>query len=321
MNKVSVIVPAYNAARFIGPTIESVQSQSWKNWELIIINDGSTDSTRDAIQPYLSDKRIIYIEQPNAGCSAAKNTGLKYATGEWIQYLDADDLLSSNKLEAQVKVLEGNPWHIAVCKTELFAREIGDNGAEIDTDFLYNTNDTFEFILNLYGINGKDGMIQPNAFLISKRLAVAAGRWDLSISPAPDEDGEYFCRMMLKANRIHFTEGINYYRKDVSDKASLSKQISELHAKGGLRSLELKAQHLLDIENSFRVKKLVAKHYASFMYQYINKYPQLAREAEKKIKELQIKRIPAVGGRNFRLMARLLGFRNAHFLKQIVLGQ
>lgn len=317
---ISVIIPVYNAERYVDETIKSVLEQTYQDFEIILVNDGSTDSTKSVLQKYLHNPQIKLINQSNAGCSAAKNTGLKHAKGDWIQYLDADDLLSPDKLEAQIKILEGNPWHIAVCKTEVFTKTPGDRKEEIDTDFLYNTNEPFEFLLHLYGVNGRDGMIQPNAFLISRRLAEAAGNWDTSISPAPDEDGEYFCRMILKSNRIHFTDGINYYRKDLNDKSSLSKQVSEQHARGGLRSLELKAQHLLNVEDSLRVRKLIARHYASFIYQYIQKYPALAREAEKKIKDLKIKRIPAVGGRNFRLLARLFGFKNAHLLKQLVLG-
>ena len=197
---VSVVIPVYNAEKYISDTLKSVLNQSYKEIEIIVVNDGSTDQTESIVKQNFNDPRIKLINQSNAGCSAAKNTGLKHATGEWIQYLDADDLLSPDKLEAQIRVLEGNPWHIAVCKTELFAKEIGDNGSEIDTDFLYSTNDSFEFILNLYGINGKDGMIQPNAFLISKRLAVAAGRWDLSISPAPDEECNPIAESRLTAS-------------------------------------------------------------------------------------------------------------------------
>ncbi len=310
--KVSVIIPAYNAERLIGETLKSVLSQTWSNLEVIVVNDGSTDRTAEIVTKFLSDNRVILITQPNKGCSAAKNKGLSVVTGTYIQYLDADDQLSSDKIEEQVEAIANNPFHIAVCRTRVFTDTPGDRGeAEIDSDILTSTDLTFEFVLNLYGLNGRQGMIQPNAFLISKKLSDAIGKWDTTISPAPDEDGEYFCRAMLKASRIVFTEkGINYYRKQ-NQSASLSNQVSSKHAKGGLLSIQLKASHLLNVENSKRVKFLTAKHFAEFIYMYASDFPELCKEAESNIYKLGLQRIPAVGGRYFKTIANIIGFGNA----------
>lgn len=96
MNKVikfSIIMAAYNAEKFIKEAINSVLYQTYQNWELIIVDDGSTDKTADIIDLYSrKDKRIITIHQKNSGtAAAARNTALKYVTGEYIQMLDADD--------------------------------------------------------------------------------------------------------------------------------------------------------------------------------------------------------------------------------------
>src|SRR5689334_19611863 len=99
---VSVIVPAYNAEQFITKTVDNVFQQTWKSIELIIVNDGSSDRTSEVLEPYLKDGRLVYIEQQNQGSSTAKNMGLQRATGDFIQYLDADDLLSANKIELHV---------------------------------------------------------------------------------------------------------------------------------------------------------------------------------------------------------------------------
>jgi len=317
--KVSIIIPAYNASGVIAEAIQSIQSQTWQNWELIIINDGSTDHTEDVVSQYLADPRIVYSKQENMGCSAAKNTGLALASGQFIQYLDADDLLSADKIAEQVGVLSANPWAVAVCRTKTFVNTINQPDLpEIDTNFLYDSGDPVEFILNLYGLNGNDGMIQPNAFLISSELAKEAGIWDTALSPSPDEDGEYFCRVMLKSRAIYFTpNGVNYYRKNPSS-ASLSKQTSYQHAKGALRSLEMKAQHLWLAENSGRVARGIAKQYAGFIYLYHKLFPDLISEAEVKIRQLGLIRIPLAGGKNFQRMAKLIGFKNALMLKKLV---
>ena len=104
---VSIITPAYNASKYIKETIESVLNQTYDNWELIVINDGSTDDTEKIVNSF-KDSRIKLINQENMGVSAARNRGLSEAQGEFITFLDADDILPPNSLEARVKYLQEN---------------------------------------------------------------------------------------------------------------------------------------------------------------------------------------------------------------------
>jgi len=104
---VSVIMPAFNTAQYIGEAVDSVIAQSWSNWELIIIDDGSTDGTRDILQTY-HDRRISIVEQENRGVSAARNLGLKQARGEFVTFLDSDDALPPKSLEARAMLLVNN---------------------------------------------------------------------------------------------------------------------------------------------------------------------------------------------------------------------
>ena len=105
---VSVIIPAYNAENFLEETISSVKRQSCSNWELIVVNDGSTDKTSE-IASNETDARISLIEQKNAGVSAARNAGLKMAKVEYLVFLDADDLLSPAFLNARIDYLHQHP--------------------------------------------------------------------------------------------------------------------------------------------------------------------------------------------------------------------
>lgn len=105
MPKVSVIVPAYNQAHFLGTAIESVLSQTMPDFELIIVNDGSTDPTEQVALAY-DDQRIRYIHQLNRGLSGARNTGMRHATGEYITYLDSDDAFLPEKLAVLSKAME-----------------------------------------------------------------------------------------------------------------------------------------------------------------------------------------------------------------------
>lgn len=100
---VTVIIPAYNAAAYIAETIASVKGQTYPHWECIVVNDGSTDDTRKIVSEQINgDLRFSCIDQKNAGLSAARNTGLEKARGEFIQFLDADDILLPSKLEVQL---------------------------------------------------------------------------------------------------------------------------------------------------------------------------------------------------------------------------
>lgn len=103
---VSIITPAYNAERFVGETMESILHQTYPHWELLIIDDGSRDSTPEILKRYAAkDSRIIPIRQENAGSAAARNTGIRQAKGRYIVLLDADDLWEPDFLEKQLKFM------------------------------------------------------------------------------------------------------------------------------------------------------------------------------------------------------------------------
>ena len=110
MKKVSILVAAFNAEKFINETIESVLSQSYTNWELIIVDDGSTDKTANSVTEFsILDERIRLIQQKNAGAQIARNNAFSASTGEYVVILDADDCLLPEKISKQVSLLDANP--------------------------------------------------------------------------------------------------------------------------------------------------------------------------------------------------------------------
>jgi len=106
---VSVIIPAYNSERFIGPAIESVLAQTYSKIEIVVVNDGSTDTTRRVVMQFQSSGKLKYIEQANKGVSSARNAGIRNSGGELIAFLDHDDLWLPPKIESQVKFILANP--------------------------------------------------------------------------------------------------------------------------------------------------------------------------------------------------------------------
>src|SRR5205809_2964960 len=107
---VSVIMPAYNAEKYIAEAIESVIRQEYTNWELIVVDDGSTDNTAAIIKDYAAkDNRVRYIQQPHQHQARARNNGLSHSSGELIAFLDADDLWMPGKLVVQAELMHNNP--------------------------------------------------------------------------------------------------------------------------------------------------------------------------------------------------------------------
>lgn len=107
MIKISVVIPAYNAELHLRPTLESVFAQTVQPFEIIIVNDGSTDRTEEIALSYVP--RIRYIKQENQGLAGARNTGIQAAVGDWIALLDSDDLMTPEKLNRQIEVIQTNP--------------------------------------------------------------------------------------------------------------------------------------------------------------------------------------------------------------------
>ncbi len=123
--EISIVMPAYNAAKFIAESIESVINQEFSSWELIVVNDGSKDNTSEIVSGFLSDKRIRLIEQPNGGVSVARNTGINAAIGNYIAFLDSDDTFLPDNLVTKFKAISADPTvdyvysDLIVCDSEM----------------------------------------------------------------------------------------------------------------------------------------------------------------------------------------------------------
>lgn len=125
---VTVVITCYNYASYIEGCINSILDQRYKDFEIVVVNDGSTDNTDEVISGFLSNPRIKYIKQSNAGQANAKNTGIKHSEGKYIAFLDADDLWDETKLEKQIPLFENPRVGVVFSK----ARYIDENGNELE---------------------------------------------------------------------------------------------------------------------------------------------------------------------------------------------
>ncbi len=164
---ISIVIPCYNYAHFLNFTLKSVLSSSYNNWECIIVDDGSTDNTAIVTKEFINiDNRFHYIYQKNAGLSAARNTGITYSNGKYIQFLDADDLIAVKKLELQVDYLIKHPEVDVIYGDALFFNSSNQNDI---VNKSYNKNNKY----NNLKISGKGQKIIRN-FCINNFIVVSS---------------------------------------------------------------------------------------------------------------------------------------------------
>jgi glycosyltransferase involved in cell wall biosynthesis len=188
MTRISIIMPTYNREQFIGEAIQSVLDQSFQDYELIIGDDGSTDNTKRIVESFNSP-RIKYLKLEHFGRSHARNEALKYATGDYISFLDSDDVFLLNKLEFQANCLDNEP-DIALVYSSVY--EIDDNGngnqmlypAVCNGDVYYST--VFFFPYPMF----------PSVWLIRTQVVKEAGLFDENLDRY--EDIDFFRRISKK---------------------------------------------------------------------------------------------------------------------------
>ncbi|WP_414828110.1 glycosyltransferase family 2 protein [Alteromonas sp. H39] len=205
MPTVSVIIPVFNAGKFIRSTLESVFSQTYTDFEVVIVNDGSTDDSESVIRSF-NDNRIVYIAQENGGVSAARNNGIFHAQGKYVAFLDADDLWHPEKLRLQVAALEENPdVHLCYCDREVFGSDSDvTTNTSVDLPEIENTQESL--FLQLL----KHNHIQCSSVIVRKSLLSRAGIFDSNL--AASEDSDLWIRASRHTDFIHITHPLSFYR-------------------------------------------------------------------------------------------------------------
>ncbi len=175
--KVSVIIPTYNREKYIISSLESVLNQTYKNIEIIIVNDGSTDETEKLLEPYFHQVR--YIKQENAGKSVAVNKGLDIATGDFIWVMDDDDIAHPMKVEIQVRSFRKNP-HIGLISTDMLLID-EDNRiiSYLENPFIKNQEETFDLLL-------QSNIFYGPPVIVRRECYEKVGKWDTDLVRSVD---------------------------------------------------------------------------------------------------------------------------------------
>ncbi len=301
--RVSIIIPCYNAERWVAATLESALAQTWPEKEIIVVNDGSTDGSAAAARAFAA-RGVRIIDQPNRGASAARNTGLRAARGDFIQFLDADDLLAPDKIAPQARLLAaGDGTRLA---SGAWARFESDPASAVFTSFPNWRDLTGVEFLQLH--YEEFCMMHPAAWLAPRALLDRAGPWDESLSL--NDDGEYFARVMLASRGIVFcAEARSYYRSNLS--GSLSKRTDARALESLYRSVELTLAYLLAADRSPRTVSAAAYAWKWAAFELHPGAPELSRQAEEACRRLGGSDRPFPAGGRFQLASRLLGWRLA----------
>jgi glycosyltransferase involved in cell wall biosynthesis len=253
MPLISVIIPVYNGEKTIKETLDSVLKQTFQDFELIIINDGSQDATVEIVEG-IQEPRIKLYSYSNAGQAASRNRGISHAVGEFIAFLDADDLWTADKLEAQLKALQANPeaavaysWTDYIDESNQFLRR----GSYISV-----TGDVYK---NLLVVNFLENGSNP---LIRAQALAEVGYFDEALPPA--EDWDMWLRLAARYQFVAVPSPQILYRQSShsmsSNIHSLAAESLEVIERGFIRAPEslqyLKKQSLTNIYKYLTFKAL-----------------------------------------------------------------
>jgi len=246
---VSILISAYNAEEWIGDSLQSAIAQTWPRKEIIVVDDGSTDRTAEVARRFAS-KGVTIVSTENRGLSAGLNRAYEHSHGDYIQYLDADDLLAPDKIERQLaelrvgdsrRVLLSSPWAPFYYRTR---------HARFVRNSLCQDLSPVEWLLRKMG----EGIHMQNAtWLVSRELVEAAGPWNTGLHY--DQDGEYFSRVLLTSEGTRFVPGTGIFYRATGPGSISYIGRSDKKRDSLFLSMRLHIEYLRSLEESDRVRK------------------------------------------------------------------
>jgi glycosyltransferase involved in cell wall biosynthesis len=300
---VSILVPCFNGVRFIGETLESALAQTWPRIEVIVVDDGSEDESVREIERFKS-RNVQLIRQQNRGQTAALNVCLAHAKGDFIQYLDADDLISPTKIELQVARLVQAPKAVAVAEWGRFRKSYSE--AKFEKDRSWADLDPLDWLHANMQRDG--GMMFPAMWLIPSDITRCVGPWNESLTL--NNDAEYLTRAILLSERVLFCPAaLAYYRS--GNLNTLSGLKTPKGWASQFKVIELCQEYIFSVEPSQRMSVTFAhawQRLAHASYPYDRK---LANRALERALQLYPVEGRAAGGPKFQAVAKIVGWRAA----------
>lgn len=277
---VSILIPAFNAQEWIAETLRSATAQTWKHTEIIVVDDGSSDQTV-AIARKFQSGGVRVVAQENQGAAAARNKAFSLCKGDYVQWLDADDLLAPDKIAKQMEVMDSG-----ISKKTLLSSEWGrflyrPKRAKFSPTELWCDLSPKEWLLRKMALNI---FMQTSTWLVSRELTEAAGPWDTRL--LGDDDGEYFCRVLLASDGVRFVPNARVYYRD-SGAGSLSDLgRSKKKADALWHSMQLHMSYLQSLEKSARVNTACLRYLEVGLGRFYANRPDIVEQLNRTARDL-----------------------------------
>lgn len=301
---VSIIIPCHNAAPWLATTLDSAFAQTWPNIEVLLVDDGSTDRSIEIARSYEPRGLRLFSRATPGGAATARNVGLTAARGDYLQFLDADDLLAPDKISRQLDLLiPAGPGAVATAAWARFRESPTE--ARFDPESLWHDLTPVEWLVTSWRDHR---MMATAAWLVPRSLANAVGPWNTALHPNPVDDMEYFSRVLLASQQVLFcSEARAYYRSGLP--GSLSRQRSDAAWHSIYHSFLLTTDRLLAKEDSARTHAAAAAALQRLVYECYPRVPALRQLAATRIGELGGTDIRPDAGPKRRVLQALLGWR------------
>jgi glycosyltransferase involved in cell wall biosynthesis len=277
---VSILIPAYNAEAWISDTLRSALAQTWERKEIIVVDDGSTDRTLEVARQFESDQLRVFTHK-NQGAAATRNKAFSLCHGDYIQYLDADDLMAPDKIFSQMVALEKSPDDRILLSASWGSFLHRFNRTKFTPSALWTDLCPVEWLIRKMALKL---YMQTATWLTSRMLVEAAGPWDTRL--LCDDDCEFFCRVLLASRGVRFvTEAKVYYR--ASGPSSLgfmgnSNEKREAH----LCSMKLHIAYLRSLEDSERTRTACIQYLQNWVFVFYPDRMDLVEQAQQIARDL-----------------------------------
>jgi glycosyltransferase involved in cell wall biosynthesis len=312
---VSILIPAYNAEEWIAESLGSVLAQTWENKEIIVVDDGSKDRTVEVARQF-ENQGVRVIRQENKGAAAARNTAFSLSKGDYIQWLDADDLLAPDKISKQMELVRQGVGKRTALSGAYGIFMFRTHGTQfIPTELWCNRMSPAEWLVrkmsqNLY--------MQTATWLISRELTEAAGPWDTRL--LGDDDGEYFCRVLMASDEVLFVPDARvFYRCFGYNTLSYLGDTRKIEAHW--LSMKLHIAYLRRLEQSKRVNAACVQYLHNWLLSFYPEHTEIVNEAQQMATEMGGELgVPSLSWK-YRWIKQLFGWRTAKTAQRILRKQ
>ena len=311
---ISILIPAYNAAATLAESVECAIGQSWPHLEIIVVDDGSTDATAEVAQRYAGAGVRLLLQQ-NAGASAARNRAFAASTGDYVLFLDADDLIGPDHVAAMARAAAAEPGTVGMAEWVRFRGGPGTRpyGIEGPRRRTYADASGVEWLM----VSWSDGlpMTQSAMFLVPRDLIERHGGWDERLSV--NDDFEFFCRILTASAGVRIAPGARVYYRNGGG-GHLSERSGETSNASTLQAMLMGTDALLAAEDSARTRQAAANILRGFDWNYYPSAPHLRAIARRRAAALGGANATPLGPPLFHRLRPLFGWRLARHIEHAV---